>query len=199
MTSHAKPSVIDQLRIKEVEPENKKGRERNVLHYIGPIIAGFYNQDINLARTSSREKKHVLIRQIITYIAKTTYKISTLSIGEYFSGQSRGTVDKAMQAISKYIKDDTMLEAEIIAMRDIIYIKGKLYQNLDTPNMVYNIVDLNNCTALNIGSGRTIILSGLNESEVRAYVDGNNIKSIPVVFKNTGVILLKPSRERIYG
>jgi hypothetical protein len=166
---------------------------RNVLDIITKVACAFYKEEVLQVVSKHRKKEIVMVRQIISYIARDTHKLSFRLIGEYFNQNEFATM-YSCSAIEKLIVQDIDLLREIDTLKRRMFLSISMV-NIPEVEKNFYIVDMNDCVSIKLKDNRSIVLSGFTNEEVRAYIEGNNIRTKAEQHKNTGVYLLKPLRN----
>jgi len=181
----------------KIESINKINKHRMLIDTITKVACKYYKEDINAVRSKKRKTELVKVRQVISYLARDTYKINYRLIAEYFTLNNAPAVMYNVSAIKKLLAIDDDLYKEITLLKDMLYINGtSIVNNIELEKEFY-VVDLNDCVSIKLSNNKAILLSGFNEDEVKAYIEGNNIRTVSQQHINTGIYMLKPLRNRL--
>jgi hypothetical protein len=163
---------------------------RNILDIISKVTSAYYKEEFNKVISKLRKIEVVKVRQIISYIARDTHKISYRVIGEYF-GQNEFAAMYSCRSLAKLLLQDDDLLREVNLLKRRMFVSTGIL-NSEYLNQDYYIIDMNDCVSIKLKDNRSIVLSGFTEEEVKAYIEGNNIRTKPQIHKNTGIYMLKP-------
>ncbi len=83
-------------------------------------VAEFYNIEEQLIYDKTRKKEIIKPRQVIMYLLREDQGISYPAIGEKLGGRDHTTVMHSCEKVKNDLKNDSMLEQEIVRLRSIL-------------------------------------------------------------------------------
>lgn len=153
---------------KDILSDSKTAADSAFIEFIKQIVCNYYKQDITLLEAKTRKREIIKCRQISMYLIAKNSKISLDKIGNKFN-KGHCTVIHSKKLIASYLEWDRELKMEIEELQNVVKLKNKFITgNLNLDRDLY-FIDLNEFSSVRFPNGKSIILTGFTDEEVKKF------------------------------
>ncbi len=178
---------------------NKKKME-----LIKQMVSAYYKQPVTDFTRNSRKREVVHFRYVAMWLMKTYTKAGLAEIGENF-GKNYATVLYGCAEIEKFLSTpmEKKLQKEVAEIKALTEIGVSAIDGDAKLDDTHHYINLNTCTGIITGSGKSIVISGYSPEEVDKILSTLKESEMAVrasepmiLFENTGMYLIKKKNSK---